>query len=80
MRLWYFSSSVHSFFKRAAQPSSRARCLIFGGTFCLLPYFMWANSEGSVETAWAFAGHLSDKYHNLMSWLKCTYTLTVADP
>ena len=37
---------------------------------------MCANSDGSGETAWmgrlawAFAGHLSDKYHNLMSWLK----------
>ena len=36
---------------------------------------MCANSEGSDETAqmhrlaWAFAGHLCDKYHNLMSWL-----------
>ena len=33
------------------------------------------NSEGSSETvqmrmlAWAFAGRLCDKYHNLMSWL-----------
>ena len=38
-------------------------------------YFMWANSEGSGETvrmrrlAWAFAGRLCDKYHNLMSLL-----------
>ena len=37
---------------------------------------MCANSEGSDETArmrrlaWAFAGRLCDKYHNLMSWLK----------
>ena len=38
--------------------SSRARCLIFGRTFRLLPYFMCA-----------FAGHLCDKYHHLMSWL-----------
>ena len=51
-------------------------CLIFGGTLRLLPYFMCANSEGSGETArmrrlaWAFAGCLCDKYHNLMSWLK----------
>ena len=34
------------------------------------------NSEGSGETvqmrrlAWAFAGRLCDKYHNLMSWFK----------
>ena len=36
---------------------------------------MCTNSEGSGETArmrrlaWAFAGRLCDKYHNLMSWL-----------
>ena len=36
---------------------------------------MCANSEISGETArmrrlaWAFAGRLCDKYHNLMSWL-----------
>ena len=36
---------------------------------------MCANSEGSGKTvrmrrlAWAFAGRLCDKYHNLMSWL-----------
>ena len=61
---------------RHAQPSSGARCLVFGRTLRLLPYFMWANSEGSGEPAqmrrlaWAFAGRLCDKYHNLMSWLK----------
>ena len=53
-----------------------ARCLIFGWTFRLLPYFMCVNSGGSGETArihrlaWAFAGHLCDEYHNLMSSLK----------
>ena len=57
------------------QPSSGARCLIFGRTLRLLSYFMWATSEGSGETArmrrlaWAFAGRLFDKYHNLMGWL-----------
>ena len=36
---------------------------------------MCAKSEGSGETewvrrlAWAFAGRLCDKYHNLISWL-----------
>ena len=33
-----------------AQPSSGARCLIFGLTLRLLPYFMCENSEGSGET------------------------------
>ena len=57
------SSNAH------AQPSSGARCLNFGRTLCQLPYFMYANSEGSGETvwmrrfAWAFAGRLCDKYH-----------------
>ena len=52
-----------------------ARCLIFGWTLRILPYFMCANSKGSGETAWmprlawAFAGRLCDKYHNLMNWL-----------
>ena len=57
------------------QPSSGARCLIFGQTLRLLPYFVCVNSEGSGKTvqmrrlAWAFAGRLCDKYHNLVSWL-----------
>ena len=69
----YFSS-INSFMH--AQPSSGASCLIFGRNLRLLPYFMCANSKGSGETGWmrrlacAFAGHLCDKYHNLMSWLK----------
>ena len=51
------SSNVH------AQPSSGARCLIFGRTLRLLAFFMYTNSKGSGETArmcrlaWAFAGH-----------------------
>ena len=63
------SSNAH------AQPSSVARCLNIGRTLRLFPYFMCANSEGSGETArlrrlaWAFAGRLCDKYHNLMTWL-----------
>ena len=65
----FHSSNAH------AQPSSGARCLSFGRTLRLLPYFMCANSEGSGETAqmrklaWAFAGRLCYKYHNLMNWL-----------
>ena len=49
MRLW---SSVNSVFKNAC------------GARCLLPYFMFVNSDGS--------GRLCDKYHNLTSWLICT--------
>ena len=36
-----------------AQPSRRARCLVFGRTLRLLPYFICANTEGSGETAQA---------------------------
>ena len=53
MRLWHFSSSRKSFFKRACAASSGARCLIFCWTLCLLPYFMCANSEGSGTDAQA---------------------------
>ena len=83
MRLWHFSSSVNSLFEQPAQASSVARCLIFGRTLRLLPDFMCANSEGSGETArmrrlaWAFAGRLCDKYHNLMSWLMFIESLVV---
>ena len=44
---------------------------------------MCVNSEGSGETAWkrklawAIAGCLCDKYHNLMSWLKLWYWSTL---
>ena len=74
MRLWYFLSSVNCS-NAHVQPSSGARCLIFGLTLHLLPYLMCVNSEGSGESvwmrrlAWAFAGRLCDKYRNLMSWL-----------
>ena len=37
--------------KLILQTSSGARCLIFGRTLRLLPYFMYANSKGSGETA-----------------------------
>ena len=40
MRLWYFLSSVNSFFKRDARQYSGARGLIFRRTLCLLPYVM----------------------------------------
>ena len=75
MRFWHFSSSVNSSSNAHAQPSSWATSLIFGLTLHLLPYFMWANSEGFGATArmrrlaWAFAGCLCDKYHNRMGWL-----------
>ena len=49
---------------------------------------MYANSEGSGETArmrrlaWAFAGRLCDKHHNLMRWfiLFKTIQIELIDP
>ena len=77
MRLWHFSSSVNSILQ-THMPSHLVglRCLIFRRSLRLLLYFKCANSEGSGETArmrrlaWAFAGCICDKYHNIMSWLK----------
>ena len=46
MRLWHFSSSVNSFFKRACAACG-ARCLIFCWILHLLPYFKCANSKSS---------------------------------
>ena len=43
--------------------------------FLVRPFHTWCvNSEGSGRMrrlAWAFAGRLCNKYHNLMSWLRC---------
>ena len=64
------------------QPSNGARCLIFGRSLHLHPYFLCANSEGSGETvqmrriARAFAGRLCDKYHALSHELAQLQTLT----
>ena len=77
MRLWHFSSFVNTFFKRAcAAIRGRGELDVW---FLVGPFDYFhtscANSEGFCETvrmrrlAWAFAGRLCDKYHNLMSWL-----------
>ena len=50
-RFRHFLSSKIRSSNTHAQPSNRARCLIFGLTLRLLPYFMCANREGSGETA-----------------------------
>ena len=49
MRLWYFSSFVKSFFKRACAAIQWATYLIFGRTLPLLPYFMFPNNAGLSE-------------------------------
>ena len=60
MRLWHFSSSVNSFFKRACAAIQWLWMSDVWSDLRLLPYFMCANSEGSGETArmrrltWAF--------------------------
>ena len=52
------------------------------GPFVYFHILICANSEGSSESAWmrrlawAFAGLLCDKYHNLMSWLNYLGTKT----
>ena len=62
--------------RRMRSYSVGARCRIFGWTLRLLPYFMRANSDcADAQLAWAFAGRLCDKYHNLMSWLKFHLTI-----
>ena len=73
MRLWYFSSSVNSFFKRACTAISGARCLIFGRILRLLHVCELAQAlvrlcgcTGSPEPSLVT---YVDKYHNLMSWL-----------
>ena len=66
LRFPYFLLHCISFLilQTRMRPSSGARCLSFGRTLRLLPYVMWANSEGSGETArmcrlpWAIAGRL----------------------
>ena len=93
MRLWLFSSSVKSFFKRACAAIQWSWVLIgpfiFFHTSCARTAKALARLRicaGSPEPslvlrsgetahmrrlAWAFAGRLFDKYHNLMSWLIC---------
>ena len=70
MSFWHLLSFVNSFFKRmCSHPVGLDVWFLVG------PFILCANSEGSGKTAgmrrlaWAFAGHLRDKYHHLMSWL-----------
>ena len=44
------------------QPSSVVRCLIFGRTFRLLPFFLCANREGSGETEQMRMQHSSNAH------------------
>ena len=73
LSFWRFTS------KLSWSWASGARCLSFGWTLFLLPFFMCTNSEGCGETAWmrrqawSFAGRICDTYHNLMSWLIYLY-------
>ena len=86
MRLVLFILRKTQLSNAHAQPSSGAKCLIFGRALRLLPYFMCANSEGSGETArmhrfaWAFAGRLCDKYHNQIYLAKAILISSVGLP
>ena len=62
------SSNAHT------QPSSGARCLIFGRTlsYTFILHVRTVNALARLRRlAGAFAGRLCGKYHNLMSWLEC---------
>ena len=48
LALFVLHKKIHSW-NTHVQPYSGARCLVFGHTLRLLPYFMCANSEGSGE-------------------------------
>ena len=75
MRLWHFSSSVNSFFKRACAAIQWSKMSDFWSdtsSTSILYVCEQRNSGGTAQMrrlAWAFAGRLCDKYHNLMSWL-----------
>ena len=53
MRLWHFSSYIISFFKCACPAIQWGRCLIFGWTLCLLPYFMCISKALPRLRGWA---------------------------
>ena len=69
MRLWYFSSSVNSFFKRCM----RSHPVGLDVWFWVGPFAYFHAScvwTARLWLAWAFVSRLCDKYHNLMSWFK----------
>ena len=79
MRLWRFSSSINSFFKRAcaaihwgmmsdfwSDPSSTSILHVCEQRR------LWQNAR-MPSLAWAFAVRLCDKYHKLLSWLKIAF-------
>ena len=73
MRLWHFSSSVNSFFKcacAAIQWGLDVWCLVGPFVYFHTSCVRTAKALARLRSlAWAFAGRLCDKYHNLMSWL-----------
>ena len=81
MRLWYFSSSVNSFFKRACaviQWGLDVWFFVRHFVYFHMSYMRTTKALARLQMhrlAWAFAGRLCDKYHNLMSWLKCLFRL-----
>ena len=82
MRLWHFSSSVHSLILQTCM-----RCHPVGLDVCFLvgPFIFFhtscvrtAKPAHPRSLAWAFASRLRGKYHNLMSWLNFTLANTSA--
>ena len=75
MRLWYFSSSINTFFKCPCAAIQWGTCLIFGWTLHLLPYLCVRTAKALARLC-GCAGSLEPslvayviKYHNLRSWL-----------
>ena len=75
MWLWYFLSYINSFFKCLRSHSVGLDVWFLVGPLVYLHTSCVNSKEGSDETArmrrlaWAFAGRLCDKNHNLMRWL-----------
>ena len=62
MRLWYFSSSINSFFKRACTAIQWARCLIFGRDLSSTSILHVCEERRLWRDC---AGRVCGKYHNL---------------
>ena len=82
MRLWYFSSTVNAFFKRAWAAIQWAICLIFGRTLHLLPYFMCANREGCGKTESSLVAYMISTIISLagsfLVWQCCVCSINSA--
>ena len=77
MRLWHLSPSVNSIFKHACAAIHLGLHVWFLVRSFLYFHTLYVRTAKALVSArmrslaWAFAVRLCDKYHNLMSWLKC---------